>query len=170
VSAITNIQEEFSYAYIHAITAAAGYALEQKPRLVDNQGIDITIRGAGRRGINRAPVLDAQIKSTSIEILTGNQKSFPYDLDVIAYNDLRLEEYTAPMILIVVVVPKDRLKWIEQSEDKLCLRKCAYWLSLEGRAETSNKEQIRIPIPRSNLLTVDALREIMNRVKERKKL
>ena len=165
----TTIQEEFSYAYIHAVTAAAGYAFQPPNRQIDNDGIDITIRGVGQRGISRPPVLDAQVKSTSV-VKTTDEDSFFYDLDISAYNILRLSDQSAPMILIIVLVPKNAVDWTEQSEDKLCLKKCAYWLSLEGQSESNNKTTIRLKIPRANLLTVHSLREIMQRVKERKKL
>ena len=43
-------QEEFSYAYIHAIAAGAGCSCQVAPRPLDNSGIDMTLHANGKKG------------------------------------------------------------------------------------------------------------------------
>ena len=50
------------------------------------------------------------------------------------------------------------------TEESLVLRHCAYWLSLKDSPPTTNRETVRITLPRSNLFTVQALRDMMERI------
>lgn len=54
-------KEEFSYAYIQAVASATGLVVQKSPRMIDNQGIDITISYP----IGALPRIDAQVKCTS---------------------------------------------------------------------------------------------------------
>ena len=38
-------KEEFSYAYIYAVTAAAGYSFQIAPRPLDAEGVDVILTG-----------------------------------------------------------------------------------------------------------------------------
>jgi Domain of unknown function (DUF4365) len=62
-------KEDFSYAYIYAVTAAAGYSLQSATRRLDDSGIDATITVPGTIGSKRLPRFDIQLKSTSQNIL-----------------------------------------------------------------------------------------------------
>ena len=53
-----------------------------------------------------------------------------YDLDVHNYNVLA-EAEGIPAVLILFAMPSDPALWLDQSEQELQLRHCAYWLSLE---------------------------------------
>ncbi|MEG4172388.1 DUF4365 domain-containing protein [Microcoleus sp. S13_C3] len=46
----------------------------------------------------------------------------------------------------------------------LCLKRCAYWISLEGAASTDNKERVTISIPRTNIFSAETLTTIMQRI------
>src|SRR5262245_47604173 len=91
--------------------------------------------------------LDIQLKSTTSATLTANEVI--YDLDERAYTILRRATHTAPMYLVLFVMPKDQAEWLAHSEDRLELRHCAYWLSLR-RAAVANTASVRIRIPRQN--------------------
>ena len=58
-------KEDFSYAYIYAVAAAAGYSLQSATRRLDESGIDATITVPGVLKSKRLPRFDIQIKSTS---------------------------------------------------------------------------------------------------------
>ncbi|MFM5980640.1 MAG: DUF4365 domain-containing protein, partial [Sphaerospermopsis kisseleviana] len=49
----------------------------------------------------------------------------------------------------------------DDSETELCLRRCAYWVSLRGQPQTQNTETVTVYIPRKNVFTVDALKNLM---------
>lgn len=51
-----------------------------------------------------------------------------------------------------------------QTEDSLCLKRCAYWLSLRGRPPLEEQTTIIIEIPRQNIFSPNALKIIMERI------
>ena len=156
----TNHQkEEFSYAYIHAIASVAGFGLMQMPKEVDHDGIDVQIAARGRRGTMRSPRLEAQVKCTWKDVIKEDRIAYP--LEVKNYHDLIGENYHIPRILIVLVVPEDVNSWLEQSEEQLAMKRCAYWLSLRGEQETTNSETVTVSIPRHNQFTADTLIRLM---------
>jgi hypothetical protein len=127
-------------------------------------GIDVTLLPIQRRNnryVETGFNLDIQAKSTFGATLTGT--NVLYDMEVKTYNDLRETVTGTPRILVLLVLPKKETEWLELSEDELVLRRCAYWLWMQGRPSTNNKTTIRVSIPRKNRFTVEALREIMER-------
>lgn len=44
------------------------------------------------------------------------------------------------------------------------MRRCGYWLSLKGLPETQNTESITVYLPRQQLFTVNALKNIMQQI------
>lgn len=153
-------KEEFSYAYIHAVAAAAGYSCESATRLKDLEGIDITITALGVLGTRRCPRIDLQVKCTSrTDIIHDDCIKFP--LEVPAYEKLRFDDPTLPYFLVVVLVPDNLDDWLIHSENELLLRHCGYWKSLVGEPETRNTKNITVQVPRTNLFTPDALKGFM---------
>jgi len=69
-----------------------------------------------------------------------------------------------PRLLVVFLLPADPSVWLETSEDCMISRHCAYWVSLRGMVETDNTSTMTVSLPRSQRLTVDGLRELMERV------
>ncbi|BAZ14786.1 hypothetical protein NIES4071_66300 [Calothrix sp. NIES-4071] len=80
------------------------------------------------------------------------------------YNELRKKKTVVPRILVVVLIPELLEEWINKSETELCMRRCAYWISLRGQAETTNTESVTVYIPRENLFTVDTLKSLMQQI------
>ena len=64
----------------------------------------------------------------------------------------------------MVIVPEGVNDWLQQTESELCLKRCAYWISLEGAASTENKETVTISIPRTNIFSAETLTTIMQRI------
>jgi hypothetical protein len=161
-------QEEFSYAYIHAVAAGAGYSFQSATRQLDLAGIDATIHAVGKNGTFKARPcpLYLQVKSSYRNLLQSDHVC--YDLAVTDYNALIDDEFqTNPFILIVVLVPKERNEWLAHSEKELCLKHCAYWLSLRGNEpKTGSAKTVRVKIPRSQQLTVNSLQGIMLRISQ----
>lgn len=155
-------KEEFSYAYIHAIAAMAGYSLEIKPRALDNAGIDVTVTVPGEIHGKLSPRFDAQIKCTSKTFTDKDKISYP--LLVKNYERLRNERTYVEQLLIVVLVPKEIEEWINFKNEENLLRAKAFWLSLKGAEKTKNADNIRVPIPTSNLLTSDSLKSVMEKI------
>lgn len=64
----------------------------------------------------------------------------------------------------MVIVPDQVNDWLNQSEAELCLKRCAYWISLVGQAPTQNQETITVYIPKDNIFTANVLKTIMQRL------
>jgi hypothetical protein len=160
-------QEALSLAYVQAIAAQAGVGYTRRQT---DYGIDLSLHEIVRRGsryIESGTVLDVQAKSTT---RAGKRTVFiNYDLDVKAYNDLRDTEAKNPRILILVVLPRDAERWLSQSEEKLTIRHCAYWISLEGWGPTPRRKSVRVRIPRANVFSASGLRAILERCRTRGK-
>lgn len=158
-----NIQkEEFSYAYIHAVASAAGYTFERAPQPLDRVGVDVIITSPDKVGSMSIPQLHLQVKSTSIKTLTEDTLRYP--LKVKNYEELRDESRLIPLILVVVLVPETVDKWLTESEEKLSLNCCGYWMSCKGKPATKNIETVTVQIPRKNKFYAKAVKNIMERI------
>jgi hypothetical protein len=159
---LTHRQEQFSNAFIQAVAAVAGCSAA-KPS-VDNDTIDWTLSNR----LARRPKLDLQLKCTAND--AGTADAIRFALPIKNYRDLILTDLSNPRILVVVVVPEQINDWIEQATERLVLRRCAYWTSLLGLAESDNEATVTVDVPRANLFMVDALNRIMQRINDREAL
>ena len=91
------------------------------------------------------------------------------ELPIKNYDDLR-QQTLVPRLLVVFQLPTDSATWLEQSEERMISRHCAYYLSLLGRTSTENKATITMHVPKVNLFTVGSLIEMMGRVSQREPL
>jgi uncharacterized protein DUF4365 len=153
-------KEQFSNAFIHAVSAAAGYATS-KPG-VDDDSIDWQIAATGGQGTTRSPRLELQLKCRTELAMVEDEFRLP--LETKNFNDLAPANVMVPRILVLVMVPKDVAEWLSLDHTSLVLRNCAYWVSLRGLEPSDNTHTETIGIPRSQRFDVDALREIMNRI------
>lgn len=161
-------KQQLSVGYVHAVAARAGYACQAT--IVDDDSVDVTIAAKGRvhsHSVLRSPRLEVQLKASSQNILREEDVAFP--LPVKNYEELRCETMI-PRLLVVFLLPDNERDWLEQSEEQMITRRCAYWLSLLGRPDTKNKTNVTVHLPRTNCLTVENLVAMMGRVSRREPL
>lgn len=120
------------------------------------------LAASGEGSVN-FPELKLQLKCTSRDVIDGDRIRFP--LKVKNYNDL-IKNVLVPRILVVVLVPDNVEDWVQQSEAEMCMRNCAYWISLRGMAETQNTATVTVALPRSNQFAVQALKSMIQRISE----
>lgn len=157
---ITHQKEAFSRAYVAAVSAQAGCASGHWD--VDNDSIDVSLIAKDLVGCKHSRAqLDIQIKCTASP--DSDDKNLRFPLPIKNYNDLR-DEVIVPRLLVVVVIPKDVEDWIDQSEEKLCLHDCAYWLSLSGLPDKENATSVTVEIPKTNLFTSAFLKDCMKNI------
>ena len=152
-------KEEFSYGYLKMIGAKSGLAIENHGRSIDNQGIDIQIVYAGEIENVHTARIDAQVKCTSQDIEKENCINF--SLDIKTYKTLINNFVYVPIILIVVLVPKDLEDWIDIDNERTISKKCAYWISLKNFPSTNNQKNIKVKIPKTNRITPESLSNII---------
>jgi len=148
--------QEFSFAYVHAIASAAGFPMQRTT--VDDDSID----GGLYSKLTGRPRLEFQLKCTGGGTIQGSE--FPHALSRKNYDDLRTGDVTVPRILIVVRVPKNVTKWLSQDEKRLLVRRCAYWLSLRGKADSPSVSTVTVHLPRTQIFGVDELQSIMTQI------
>ena len=159
---INQQKEQFSNVYLQAVTTVAGYSV-YKPS-VDDDSVDWGVAAKGGTGPIRAPRLELQLKSTSSDI--QDDKSIRYRLKLKNYDDLRMDDFAIPRILVVVLIPETPEDWLTPSATELCIRNCGYWISLRGRPETPNTNSVNVTIPKTNQFTVAALQSIMEGISQ----
>lgn len=160
-----------SETYLRALCAAKGYSVGKTNH--DNDGVDIEVECRGRvadDSIKESTVMKVQLKSSYARITEHEDGSITYALEVKNYNSLIAPDRFVPLILVVFHMPREEAQWIEQTTDWLKIKKCAYWISLKGKADTDNTETISIKIPAENLLTKDSLKEIMRKISREEEL
>ncbi len=163
-------KEEFSYGYIHTLASVCGYVAHRADRQLDNRGIDLEIIGSELED-GDAPRIVVQSKCTTTKYFYEKKDCFKYDLEVKNYNKL-IKKSIDPTILIVVVVPVEIREWIyiDELKKETLLKHYAYWVSLQGQSATKNTETIRITIPKEQILTEEALKTIMQKAFENRKI
>ncbi len=158
-------QEQLSKAYAILVAGRAGVNLAYVRE--HDYGVDgtfIPVKTVNKKRVEAGYPLDFQLKAT---INCGIQSGHViYDCEADTYNSLAdraLSSGAVPILLLALCLPKDRNLWLLIDEDKLILQRCCYWFHITGPL-TGNKEEKRIFIPREQLFTPDALKDILSRV------
>lgn len=153
-----NLKKElFSKAFVKALAAQAG--LRSSEPDVDDDSVDVIVRGRGYRAAIRNPQIDVQLKCTAID--EGDEEYLKFSLPLKNYNELRGEDIICPRYLFVVLVPKDCGDWLVHEPAFSVLRHCCYWISLRDMPDVSNKSKVTINIPRSQRLTSESILYLM---------
>jgi len=161
-----NIKENLSKTYIRAICSKAGYGIASDEQ---DYGSDMTAKDVLRRESGRFVYsgfnLDIQIKSTCN--CREDKKNIIYDVRNKNYNDLVSTDNNATQkILIVFIMPKNPEDWLNQDTESLVLKKCAYWIYLGGKQQVQDNESTTaVKIPKENVFSVEALNNIMSKIK-----
>jgi hypothetical protein len=151
--------ESLSRAYLQAVAAQAGlnYAL-----FTYDYGIDISLREVERAGpyyVDTGRAIDIQLRSTTGVIEVDAEVRF--DLDVRTYDHLRDDRAWVNRVLVLLVLPSEEARWVSQTADALTIQGRAYWLVLRGRPAVENTATVRVTIPRQNVVTPNALRQLL---------
>jgi hypothetical protein len=162
------IKEQLSNRFIGILAANKGFAID-KPDL--DLGVDYQLKKTtsyltplGKtRYTYDSRYIDLQLKSTTENSIVNEAYSIKYDLEVKSYNDLveRQTNGTAPLVLILFVLPNDPKTWVEIDHTEIRLRKHAYWfIPPAGSLPTYNGHRIRIEIPKTNMLGIDCFNNL----------
>jgi hypothetical protein len=159
---LNDLKSEYSYAYVRAVAATAGYFTEERYRGKDADGVDLTILSRTPAGTSIGSTsLDLQVKATAE---WQGKADYVFDLEMKNYRELRSDIFQVPRILVVVNLPKLRTDWVEHSHEQLALRRCAYWKSLRGWPESQNTTSSRITMNAEQVLDVHQLQMLMKQI------
>jgi hypothetical protein len=159
-------QEALCKAYVRAVSAQAGVICTE---VEQDYGVDLCLREVRNRAgrpRDASAQIDLQLKSTVRASVRGTE--VVYDLEVKTYDDLREGGNNCPCFLVLLVLPNEEEEWLTQSPEQLVLRRCACWHSLRGLEAATATTTVRITIPSANVFSVEAIRGLLARVRERK--
>lgn len=147
-------------AHIYAI---AGMAKVNYSATVYDYGVDGHFNEVVIDGNKRIPsgfALDYQAKA-SVD-WTDDGGDIVYDLDARAYNNIVGRSPAATsMILILLCLPSNEEQWHETCATSTTIRHCCYWYVASGDL-TENVTAKRIRIPKSNILTPEVLKGLLD--------
>lgn len=155
-------KEDFSEAYVRAVAAASGFAVDRPRRDIDS--VDLQIRASRKDArIGRAVGLALQLKCTANS--PPQDKPLTHELKIKNYDELRLTSQSfLPIILVLVLVPKDETLWLDQTPERMMMMHCAYWKNLRGEKQRQNTASVTVEIDRKQLFTRSVLIDIMGRL------
>jgi len=153
-------QGKFGEDYVRVLASAAGLLVSQDD--VDHDGIDLCIKQPGSTKFGFSPRIDVQVKTTSRP--RRRAAAFDFDgLDQVQFNRLA-GDVLVPCFLFLVVVPAARAEYVTLRTAGLLLCEVGYYVSLSDRArfaEPRKDRRVRVQVPVTNVLSVDALRRLI---------
>lgn len=154
------IESELSLAYLHAVAANEGFAVDVPH--IDSDSVDAEICAKGKidnSSIKHSPKIQVQLKATFNPIINA-QGVISYSLPIKNYDDLRVDT-VLPRLLVLLVLPAVQTDWLTHQPDRLILQKCAYYINLKGLPVSNNAGHQTVHIPTVNMLTPTVLKELM---------
>ncbi len=134
-----NQKEGLSLVYAKALAVRAGYSVSVPQS--DRDSLDLRIQA----GDAYLPALDLQLKATA-GVSAPRDSFVPFRLSIKNYNDPRVEAQT-PRLLVVLELPRDGMRWMSVTTEKLVLRRRAYWLSLQqDHDEVTSQDAVTVHI------------------------
>ncbi|EGQ7686767.1 TPA: DUF4365 domain-containing protein [Vibrio parahaemolyticus] len=165
-AATSHSKELVSISYMYALCAHAGLNLSDP--IIDNDGIDITLRGKGYNGYAWSkPKLDIQLKCTNFKRSNIDFKAGTLSFNLKKENYDELTDLNYPSILVINTVPSNQENWVAQNNHSISLRYNCYWYSLMGEKILARGSKT-LKIPLGQRLTPEALVWIMKQVANKK--
>lgn len=166
VTTLQDIESRLSYAYLHAVTSAAGYICRAAMPDEDKEGIDavITAYGDFPKSYRTQITINIQLKATIGKPADSGKHLSYFIKEVRRYDKLR-EDHREPIrLLMVLFLPKAQSSWLKCIEQQLILKKCAYWVSVRNAPASTNGTGQTVKIPKEQMLTPRALQKLVKQL------
>lgn len=161
----TDVEEQLSIAYLHAVCAHARMCKGDTTRLEDNAGIDAKITAwfpPPTEDDTGEVDIKVQLKATKISPVES-ATHYSYPLKKENYDQLRPARVVTLRILVVLFLPPNFDDWLNHSHEQLLLRRCAYWVSLKGAAPSDNAKSQTVYLPKNQPLNPHTLHTLAQR-------
>ena len=160
----SHIKEELSINYINTIACMAGIDFDLiRP---DGDSTDAIVKKwiALDGGLKFHASLRVQLKTTSSETqYSDNGELISYQLKVKNYNDLCMPA-TTPIILGLLVLPKEESDWVKWTAQDLMIKGCMYWGDFSKRALSTNSDNITVKIEKKNVINSETLQSMLENI------
>lgn len=157
-----DIEEQLSYAYLHAIASRAGIGCEVAGRASDAHGIDarLTVWDDFPGSYFKEITISVQLKAT-VRQPTERNGFLSYAIQGIErYDALRVDRHAVPRILAVLFLPAERDQWITQTPEQLIMKRGAYWSSLVTAPNTTNDTGVTVYLPSDQIFSVEGIKSL----------
>jgi Domain of unknown function (DUF4365) len=148
--------------FVHALACAGGFTTARANLDVD--GVDLQIASPGPRGTVRSPKIEMQVKSASSPSIRAGV--LLHRLTTLHHNQLAGPGFQVPRFLAVVIVPQDAGDYAVCTNEYMRLSTAAYWRSLADQdlrpVGEGHPESVTVEVPLRNLLTVQAIRCLLD--------
>jgi hypothetical protein len=114
--------------------------------------------------------IEIQLKATKQLLPETNERYSYFFQGIKRYDRLRDPGSPLPKLLVVLLLPSDPTQWLTLDENALIARRCAYWVSLKGAPVSDNGTGQTIAIHRTQILSVDGLRNVALRLSKQEEL
>ena len=162
----TQCMEQLQEGYVLSVAATAGCLVERRDRDVD--GVDLMLVRSRGPKLEEAS-LYAQLKCTTTLRPDPQKPSFAYKFRHRAHFDHLAKERSAiKAILLVMVTDPEQSRWSVGDHESLTVRRCCYWVNLEGQESTANTPTVRVPTDQG--FSAVALAELLDRIERREPL
>ena len=105
-----------------------------------------------------------QLKTLTFRTEDPLPEMIDYSISTQLYDHLRGCDNFRPRVLVVMLVPPEPDNWVHQGDTALEIRRCAFWISLQGNDPvTTNTHTVHIPT--THVLDVDALCTMLYRAR-----
>lgn len=160
---IEKIKEDLSICYLKTIAAVQGIAVERIEH--DEDSVDVIIKKViiTDENIPFNSQVSVQLKSTSSKSQYSiSKEEVSYKLKVKNYNDLCIPA-SMPSILAVLILPEEKDEWTMWTPEELMIKGKMFWLSLQDKEVSENKENVTVKIPRENILNADTIENLIKK-------
>lgn len=163
--------EEISFAYLRAVCAKIGAAVER--HFEDGDGVDgvvkkkVSITPTDQEDLEPYPFgasFEFQLKSTS-QSLSEDDEFLHYSLKVKNYNDLT-ERASTKRLLLLLVLPSNFEKAVVHTLESLVISRCMYWHDLSGLDKSNNSSTVTVKIPKKNVASPEGIDALLQRIAE----
>ena len=163
---IEKIKEDLSICYLKTIAAVKGIAVERIEH--DEDSVDVIIKKVlnTNKNIQFNSQISIQLKSTSSKSQYSiSEQEISYKLKVKNYNDLCMPA-SMPSILALLILPEEKEEWTKWTPDELIIKGKMFWLSLQDKEMSDNKDSVTVKIPKENILNANTIDELIQKVAE----
>ena len=158
--------EQLQEGYVFSVAATAGCLVQRVDR--DAYGVDVMFvrpRGSDLEEIS----LFAQLKATTTVTPNPKKESFGFRFNHRRHFDnLAKTRSTIKAILLVLVTYPEQSKWTAGDHGSLSVRKCCYWVNLEGQENAATKPTVQVPT--NQIFSADALQHLLDRIERNEPL
>jgi Domain of unknown function (DUF4365) len=159
-------KEALSREFLRILANGHGFKVIEPPQ---DHGVDMIVCPVTTRQEQNGRVryldsqfkLEFQLKATTPAGVVDSDEDVKFDLDVKNYNDLvQRRAEPLPLHLLVIVLQSSPPNCIVVTPEHVGVLGQAYWyLPAEGAPLSSNVSQVRITIPKANLVNAEFVRE-----------